>query len=139
MGALLSGTEAMVHVPGLLAQSAIGDVPTRLPSPGLVGLSTQVPEELSVRGGVVALRTEGRLLEMVDRMASSQSHAPGVLVYRRFTQVANLLPAAYAAIVVEDSLDEPAALRADPRSLVFRDFFVAYDAFGEEALSDPLV
>jgi hypothetical protein len=113
-----------------------GVIPAKLVVPNAVGLS-QKAEEIEVVGGVVVLRTEGEAFCGPARQAARLKKLGG-RVYKRFVQVADEIAPAYGAIAVEYSLEEPQALRQDPRSLAFRDFFVSRTRLSSNALDDVL-
>lgn len=97
----------------------------RIAAAGLVGLISE-PEELECIGGVLVLRTAGDAFCGQARRARSRLNALGRIVYRRFVEAAEALPCKYGAILVEYSLEEPKALRDDPRSLAFRNFYLSH-------------
>lgn len=111
-------------VRALVSGVADGGVPSKLVLPDLVGIASGA-EELEVDGGVLILRTEGERFCGPERHERARLCRDGEKVYRRFAEVAARIPARYGAILVEYSLEEPAALRQDPRSLAFQNFFLS--------------
>jgi hypothetical protein len=81
----------------------------------------------------LAICTEGELFcgtgELRPKVAR-KARAAGMQVYERFRVLVDALRPAYGAITVEIPLCCPTDLRRDPRSLAFRDFFVARTFFG---------
>jgi hypothetical protein len=107
----------------------------KLAVPRLVGLSDD-PEELENYGRIVALRTEGDAFCGEEREALGRLRRLGRLVYKRFLEVAEMVPCIYGAILVEYSLEEPEALRTDPRSLAFRNFYLKHACVSNQVLDD---
>lgn len=105
----------------------------KLVVPGLVGLRSE-SEELERFGRVIALRTEGETFCGEGRKARGRLRRLGSIAYKRFVEVAELVPCIYGAILVEYSLEEPEALRKDPRSLAFRNFYVRHAHVSGETL-----
>lgn len=117
----------------LLAQNTVGDVPTRISVPNVVGICGN--EELSLRHGVIVLRSAGKLFcEPMLSRPSRKRVATGLKLYRRFLDIATLVDCAYGAILVEYSLEEPEQLKKS-HSLTFRDFFVSRKKLGDKTLS----
>jgi len=114
-----------------------GLIPSKLAIPSAVGLSHKM-EELEVIGGVVVLRTEGELLCGTNRDDRARLRKLGGRVYRRFVHVADQIPSVYGAILIEYSLEEPKALRQDPRSLAFRDFFLSSEHLERNAIDEVI-
>src|SRR5262245_38187922 len=112
-----------------------GLVPSKLAVPSAVGLSHKM-EEIEVIVGIVVLRTEGELFCGTNRDDRARLRKLGGRVYRRFVDVADLIPSVYGAILVEYSLEEPKVLRQDPRSLAFRDFFLSSEHLDSSALDE---
>ena len=115
-----------------------GLVPSYLVIPKAVGLLSQKPEELAVKGGVVILRTEGEAFCGPFRDDRMRLKKLGRKVYQRFVEVADAIPCVYGAILVEYSLEEPKKLRQDPRSLAFRDFFLSRERLENKAVEDAI-
>lgn len=119
-----------------------GDIPyttnqRKLVIPGLVGLRNE-SEELERFGRVIALRTEGEAFCGEGREARGRLRKLGRMAYKRFLEVAELAPCIYGAILVEYSLEEPEALRRDPRSLAFRNFYLRHAHVSRETLETIL-
>jgi hypothetical protein len=115
-----------------------GIVPSYLVIPKAVGLLSQKPEELVVRGGVVILRTEGLAFCGPFRDNRTRLKKLGRRVYQRFVEVADAIPCVYGAILGEYSLEEPEKLRQDPRSLAFRDFFLSRERLKNKAIEEAI-
>jgi hypothetical protein len=115
-----------------------GIVPSALVMPKTVGLLSQKPEELVVRGGVVILRTEGLAFCGPFRDNRARLKKLGRRVYKRFVEVADAIPCVYGAILVEYSLEEPEKLRQYPRSLAFRDFFLNRERLENKAIEEAI-
>lgn len=128
------GTADVGNAVNLLADGiARGVVPRKLVVPNVIGLSAK-PEEVEVLGGIVVLRTEGEAFCGPEREERGRLRKLGRRVYERFVEVADRIQPTYGAILVEYSLEEPKALRRDPRSLAFRDFFVNRQRLGQETV-----
>ncbi len=109
----------------------------RVTVPQAIGLIERI-EEVEAIGNVVVLRSEGELFCGPNRNDAARLRKLGLLVYRRFVEVANLIPAVYGAILVEYSLEEPNALEQDARSLAFRNFFVGKQYLSGKAINDVI-
>ncbi len=102
-------------------------------APNAVGLARD-REQVAVRGGIIEIRTEG------ERFCGPPGgiNVSGKVrrrVYERFLYFAELLEPAYGAIVVEYSLEEPAELLRDPRSLAFRNFYLSKHRIDPEPIA----
>ena len=94
----------------------------------LIGLARD--EEAETHGGRIILRTEGEIFCGSARTKKRKLLASGRKVYERFLSYVSVLDPFYGAILLEYSLEEPDELRSDPRSLAFRDFYVASRVLG---------
>jgi hypothetical protein len=86
----------------------------------------------------VILRTEGEAFCGPWREDRKRLWKLGRRAYQRFVEVADTIPCVYGAILVEYSLEEPHELRADPRSLAFRNFFLSRERLGERAVDEAI-
>lgn len=125
------GVASAVHA--LVKGVAENVTPRKLVVRDVVGLSSK-SEEVEIIGGIVVLRTEGEAFCGPEREDLRRLTQLGRQVYQRFTELADRLQPTYGAILVEYTLEEPAELRKDPRSLAFRDFFVHRERLGEHAI-----
>lgn len=81
----------------------------------------------------ILLRTEAGSLSMPKAKRAS-SEAAGLKVYQSFKRMADSIDAAYGAICIEYSLETPAELRKDSRSLAFRNFWLSRRRIAEGPL-----
>ena len=72
------------------------------------------------------------------REARGRLRKLGRTAYKRFLEVAEQVPCIYGAILVEYSLEEPAALREAPRSLAFSNFYLKHFCVDRETLGSIL-
>lgn len=86
---------------------------------------TKRTELIEINHGVVLLRTEGEEFSGPNRARQSRLYSLGTRAYTCFRALALAIESYYGALCCEYSLEEPADLRRDPRSLAFRDFFVS--------------
>jgi len=114
-----------------------GTVPVVLSALNAVGLVDK-PELIEARHGTIVLRTEGEPFCGTARRNSAKMTKLGRRAYARFVSVAESIEPVYGAIVVEYSLETPAELRKDPRSLAFRDFFLSRVVAGKETVEQVL-
>jgi hypothetical protein len=78
----------------------------------------------------VLVRTEGEFFCGPSRRKQSRLPSLGRSVYNQFIRYVNIVESFYGAILIEYSLEEPDELQKDPRSLAFRDFYVATSWIG---------
>ena len=97
---------------------------------GATGVTTKT-ELIEIRGGVLQLRTEGELFSGPNREHRAQLYRLGMGAYACFKRLALGIESYYGALCGEYSLEEPAELKRDPRSIAFRNFFVSRVALGE--------
>lgn len=95
---------------------------------------TSKTEVVEIDRGVVLLRTEGEDVSGPSRLDQDRLYRLGTLAYMVFRSLVLEVDSYYGAICCEYSLEEPAQLKADPRSLAFRDFFVSRSAVSPTTL-----
>jgi hypothetical protein len=103
----------------------------------IIGLAER-PEELCTSGPRLIVRTEGEDFSGPMRSDTKRLFALGQKVFEAFVRTAKIANCLYGAILVEYELETPQELRADPRSLAFRDFFLSRHNLSEEVYSRVL-
>jgi hypothetical protein len=93
--------------------------------PTAVGLGGT--EAVGVDGGIVFLRTSGQDFCSPFRENRRTLRRLGKRAYKRFIEVAQLIPCLYGAILVESSLEEPGELQRDSNTASFCDCFISRD------------
>ncbi len=96
---------------------------------------TSKNEILEVNRGIVLLRTEGEVFCGEARRLNPEFKKAGQKAYEAFKRLACGLKAAYGALCLEYTLEEPTELRRDPRSLAFQDFFVSRTWLGDDVVN----
>ena len=114
------------------AGTALKGIGRKFTAPNVIGIAGPA-EQLAIRGGVMELRTEGGGFCGAPSRPEPRANAMGDIAYSRFIHFANLLNPLYGAILVEYSLESPAELRQDARSLAFQNFFLAKRALDEDS------
>jgi len=95
----------------------------------VTGLTNRT-ELIEINHGVVLFRTQGEDFSGPNRARQGRLYSLGTRAYTCFRTLALAIESYYGALCCEYSLEEPADLRRDPRSLAFRDFFVSRVQFG---------
>jgi hypothetical protein len=122
--------EANVDAHGPVLTPNIDTVaPRKLGVAGAVGLVDEA-QEVEIQRGIMIFRTEGQNFCGVLRADRQRLTKLGRRVRDRFVQLADSIDCVYGAILVEYSLETPAELRHDSRSLAFRNFFLNRRALG---------
>jgi hypothetical protein len=88
---------------------------------------------LECEGARILLRTEAGPLSKPKPTRASRE-AAGLKAYQAFKCMADSIDAAYGAICIEYSLETPAELREDSRSLAFRNFWLSRRRIAEGLL-----
>ncbi|WP_438025555.1 hypothetical protein [Sorangium sp. So ce233] len=122
----------------LVTNLSPGSLPRKIRLPNMVGLIEEA-EEIEVLGDIIVLRTEGEAFCGSDRTKVARLKKLGRQVYERFVEVADMIPCIYGAILVECSLENPGALRRDPRSLAFCNFFLSKESLAPVAVQQAVV
>ena len=99
---------------------------------GLPGLTSK-DEIVECEGPHVLLRTEAGPLSVPSPKRAARE-AAGLKAYKAFKYMADCLDAAYGAVCIEYSLETPAELREDSRSLAFRNFWLSRRRISEGPL-----
>jgi hypothetical protein len=100
--------------------------------PGIVGISEQQEEVDAIEGRLI-LRTEGELFSGVERGNTQTVRELGLVVYRRFLEVARSIDCCYGAILFEYTLELPDELR-NSKSLAFRNFYLSSKRLSKKTL-----
>jgi hypothetical protein len=105
-------------------------------APELVSYVSISPEAALIDRHPLTVITEGEVFcGVLQNEFKSRRREAGMKVYSRFRELVQTLDPEYASITVEHSLQCPADLRRDPRSLAFRDFFVSERYLGSKELA----
>ncbi len=115
-----------------LVQIALDDVfgDYEIPTPALLTYSSISDEASQQDHHPISVWLSGIAFDPIPEL-EAERQALGERVYALFTQLARALSPTYAAITFEYALECLTDLKRDPRSLAFRNFYVANDLLGD--------